>query len=515
MKRICLTALVFLGLAMALSAQVMNGSLVPEQAAKPVSPGELAPSFWIGAQAITTVGANLQTGASGMSYDGNQTWVSFNVAFLDSHYDTPKKVVSADDPGSWSLSFRLQDPTARINSYSSGPEVNFPSWNLGVQGNGWRLGFFTENNQTTGNNLGGDQTNGPGTTLTGANQALYLGQATAGSGAVTGTETVVQVSYNVSSAAYASYEVPNLGKVALTVGSGSDPAATGAKNSWAGVLDWSASPLGPGSIDEPLTFTLKGNLIGGTNFSTGNPVGFGLQTQLDDYLDDDVVLSPVVAFDGRLNDTWTPGVSLAANSLSLETKVSGGLLFALSPKQWVSDDYSELPSQGTFENVENAKIQKFTYVQVMADFFRQSLANNSPDMDLVFRAEEPDGIVGLDDNLGWMSEFRVGQLLKANPGASTTWSTIGRLSYDLSAHRVSPYVLWFYDSTNLAKLRFGVRASLVKGTALEVNYMTSNLTSVTSSPLDKGRIEVLLGLSTDPSFTMIKNMFFNYEGATE
>lgn len=515
MKRICLTALAFLGLVAALSAQIMNGDSVPEQAAKPLTPGELSPFFWIGGQAITTVGKNFETGASGMSYSSNQTWVSFNVAFVDSHYDTPKKIVSTDDPQAWSLSFKLVDPTARINSYSASPEINYPSWLLGVHGFGWRFGYGAPYNQPNGLIVGGDTANKPTGTLSGANQALYLGQLSAGSGdGIAVIDPIVKVNYSISQAAYAAYEVPGLYRVALTAGTAATDESTASepRNAFAGVLDFSLRPWGEGSYDEPLTLGLEGNLIAGREYTSGNPIGFGLQTQLDYFLDDDVSVSPLLAFDGRVNDTWTPGLILPENSYGFDWKASGGLLIALSQKQWAGDAYGELPGQASFANIENAKIQKFTYLQVMADSFRQKLANNNRDTNFVVKFEEPDGILGLDDNWGLMAEFRVGNLLEANPGVKSTWSAIGRISYDLAAHTVTPYLRWYRNSDDLTKLRIGVQLAPVKGAALEVTYMTTNLTKVSSSPADQGRLEILLGLATDSGFRLPKNMLFNYEG---
>jgi hypothetical protein len=38
---------------------------------------------------------------------------------------------------------------------------------------------------------------------------------------------------------------------------------------------------------------------------------------------------------------------------------------------------------------------------------------------------------------------------------------------------------------------------------------------VSKKPDDKGRLEVMLGLATDPAFRMIKTMNFSYEGTEE
>src|SRR5262249_14921246 len=154
-----------------------------------------------------------------MSYSLNQTWLSFNLAFVDSHYDTPKKLVSTDDPETWSLSYRLLDPTARINSYSSNPEVNYPGWTLGLKGHGWRIGFLSHENKPGGVNGGGESGNTPQPGLTAANQVLLFGQGAAGTGDYKlDTDGVVKVTKNAASTAYAAYEVPQLYSAAVTVG---------------------------------------------------------------------------------------------------------------------------------------------------------------------------------------------------------------------------------------------------------------------------------------------------------
>jgi hypothetical protein len=529
MKRVCLTALAWLCLTAGLSAQIMNGSDVPEEPAKPVSPGDLSPYFWIGAQTIAVVGKNLQTGASGIAYNGNQTWVSFDVSFLDSHWDTPKKIVSTDDPNVWTVGFKLIDPTARINSYSSSPETNYPSWSLGVQGFGWSFGTFFENNQPQGVNTGGDTSNVPasGATLNGANEVLYLGAVSALDQQylegydylADNLDSVVQISYPVTGAAYAAYQAGDWYRVAATVGTGN---ATGDQTkAFAGVLNFSLSPMGPGSYDEPLTYTIKGDVIAGKGFTAagnaqGNPFGFGLQGQVDYYWDDDMAVSPILAFDGRVNDTTTPGVTLNANAYRFDWKAGAGVMVTLSPKRWVTDLYEELPqTQSTFENVENAHIRKFTYLQLMADYSRSSFSDTARDLNVVFKGEEPDGVVGLDDNLGAMVEMRVGNVLRTNPGSKTTWASIGRASYDLVQHTVTPYIQAYYDSSALAKLRFGAQMELVKGTAIEVTYMTANLTGVSSRAQDAGRLEVIFGMATDPTFRLIKTMNFSYEGTEQ
>jgi hypothetical protein len=513
MKRICLTTLVFLGLTALLSAQILKIEDAPEQAAKPVTPGDITPTFWIGGQAIAVVGKNLDTGVSGIGYSTDDTWLSFNVAFLDSHYSTPTKVQSKDDPNQWSVSFKLYGFTERLNSYSSSPgERNYPNWGLGVQGYGWHVGFLTQANQDNGANTGGDSGNKASTTLTGANEVLYLGQGTAGdSPFLVGDDGVVTTTYTgLSGSGYLGYEVPNLVKAYVTGGTRASDASTSSatQNAYAGVANVVVTPLGPGSYDEPLTFTLKGDAIAGTGFTKvqgGNPVGFGAQGQVDYYFDDDVVLSPLAAFDGRVNDS----LSLSTGASNFEWKAGGGLQLALSQRQWVTDAYKELPSQGTGTEIfESSKILKYTYFQVVTDYARSSLTQKNKDVDLVFKAEEPDGIVGINDNLGAMAEYRVSNLTLANTGSKLTWSTIGRLSYDLAGHTVTPYVHWYFDSTQVAKVRVGVQTIPLKGTAVEVNYMSSNLNSA-GGKTDPGRIEVLLGIATDTSFTMPKTMSFN------
>lgn len=544
MKRICLTALACLGFATALSGQVMEGNKIQEQPANSVTPGEITPYFWVGGQAIVTTGYNLQTGASGMAYNPYDTWVSFDVSFLDSHYSTPQKFETKDNPNNWSLYFKLYDMTTRLNSWTTTPEVYDPAWAVGVQGFGWKFGYFYENNLDSGLNTGGT-TNTPigyvptalsGQGITGGNEILYLGQSTVAnyltplSTAPTnssGTNTapdyldsydaVVQVSYATSNAVFATYQVPDYYKVSITAGSQTADTSTSARNAYAGVLNFSASPLGPGSLDEPVTFTVKGDLIAGENYSAGNPLGFGMQGELDYYLDDDVYVSPLVAFDGRLADTWTPGVVNASGTNNFDWNAGGGFLLTLSQKQWVTDYYDELPSQGStaFQNIENTHILKFTYVQAMVDLSRRVLTNPKQDMDFVFKAEEPDGIVGIDDNLGAMVEYRALNLLRTNPGTQTGWAMLGRVDYDFVNHKVTPYVHWYVDYTGWTQLRVGVDLMPVKGSYVELTYMTTNLTGAPSVAADSGRFEVIFGLSTDTTFIGPRSMNFAAIGTEE
>lgn len=520
MKRAGLLALLGLCLGSLLSAQVTDADKAPQPTEKPISPGLFTPTFWVGAQAVLESGYNMTSGASGMAYNGNDSWASFDVALVDSHYDVPKKFVTDEDPDYWMASVKLYGLTDRIDSYSSSPELNWPSWSVGIKGQGFTFGFFSQGytDEDEALVLGGDTTNTPTSTIEGGNEVLYLGGLTAGSNDyLTATESVVSVSYPVATKALVGYKIPGYLEVNLTGGSRGTIAGSSSTNGLAGVLNFSLEPFGS-SDDQPLVLGLTGDAIGGYNYTTagvGNPVAFGLATQLDWTLGDDIVLSPIAAFDGRVNDSWTSGIVYPVGTSKFDWKTGGGFLLTLSPKRWVTDFWGELPAQSASEYFENSKILKFTYAQLMAEYGRSTVSQGNKDLSLVFKAEEPDGLAGRDENLGGMIEICASNLLAANSGYPLVWSGIGRLSYDLDNHKIEPYIRGYVDSTKVVKLRFGAQYNPMPGCALELTYMSANLTSGLATAQDTGRIELLVGLSTDSTFTRIpKTMSFSYSGTT-
>lgn len=520
MKRICMATLVLVTWVSGLPAQVMKSTEAPEPKPKAIAPGAVSPSFWIGGKAVVIAGRNFETGASGLSY--TDTWGSFNFALVDSRYDITKLYATPVDPSIWSGYFALKGPTARINSWETTTEFNWPAWQAGLQGEGFRFGFLSEGGDYL---QGGNSSNVPSSStlsISGANKGILLGDRIAGVDRLylNNTETVVTVNYPVTGMAFAGWESPGLVKTSLTVGM-KDKAT-------AGLLSAEFTPLGSAAdLDHPLTFKLGASAIAGsgykmdvTNNVYGNPLGLSVSGQLDFFLDDDMVLSPQAALDLRFNDTTTAGVTLPSGSQKADWKAAGGLLLSLSPKKWVNDDWTELPSQGAgFQNFEYSKIQKFSYLQLLADYGRSAVTEKQKDLNLNLRFEEPDGIVGFDENWGAMVEYSLANLLQADSSNKLGWSAAARISYDLVAHKYSPYVRVFTDNTQVVRFRTGLQVAVVPGCAIELTYMTKNLNggakagSGSAIATDAGRIELIVGLSSDSSYNRTpKNMSFDYTG---
>lgn len=516
MKRICMAALVVVTWATGLSAQVMNSKDAPDPVPKAQSAGPVNPYFWIGGKAVVTAGRNLETSASGLNFA--DSWASFNVALVDSRYDIPKRFAVGEDPGFWSGFFALKSPTARINSWETSTELNWPSWQAGVQGQGFRFGLLSQAGVPV---LGGNAANVPALgklTISGADRAIVLGDRTAGQSTYLATsESLVSVAYPVTGLAFASWESPQLVKLALGIGSQGDLTSAD-KKGWAASLTVEATPWGSVSMDNPVAAKFQASAVAGVGYpdtttesQDGNPFGTGLGAQVDFSLDDDLTVSPQIAFDLRLNDT-APGVILPVGTLKTEWKASAGVVVGLSPKRWINDDYGDAPAQGAgYQNFEYAKVQKFAYVQLLADLSRATIAQKQRDIDLIARWEEPDGMVGFDENLGMMVEVSKTNVLLANPGQTSDWALSGRVAYDLMAHKYTPYVRVFTDSTKVFRFRTGVQFSPLPGCAVEVTYMSPNLSKDTmkNTAFHAGRIELTVGLSSDSSYTRTaKNMNF-------
>lgn len=513
-------------------AQVEGEGDIITPTPKVQGPGGVTPYFWLGIQTIFSAGYNMETEAAGFWNLGgdNYTWASFNVVFVDSHYDTPKLYEVANDPNVWSGKFKLLNFTARMNNYDT-REVNNPAWLAEISGKGAHIGFFTQAGTIIGwlsdtQNESGSATPKPFAKISAGNKVLNLGDNDLGQSYYNGTigvshETVYTTPSNGNGAVmYAGYEWPNLFNAYITglsegnVNSNTTPKEDGSKigDGIAIALDFGVSPFGLITDDEnPLTFNLTGNMIGGYKFETTSKenFGFGLKAEQGTWLGiHNFVLSPVMAFDGRL-DTDNDFI----------WKLGGGLTFQFSGMRWVSDDWNEIKGITNYDvRYENEKILKYAYAQVYAAYSEKT------DFDMVFKVEEPDGNTGFHDKLGAMLELRLYNLTNTVTTNTIDWAMQGRVSYDFNvkSYLISPYVRAYLDSDAVFKLRLGAQANIIPYTGFEIAYTSANLNNgatTTDKPMnhynsifDAGRLELIVVLkSDDPKPKTPKRMnFWNY-----
>jgi hypothetical protein len=486
--------------------------------------GGVTPWFWIGLKGIFSAGYNIETGAGGFrDYGGdNNTYASFNFAFVDSHYQAPKlyEVPRNLDADVWTGRFKMMNFTSKINSWSqdeAAVENRAPSWLAEITGHGAHIGFFTQagaligslNDDTTGT------TNKIIASISGGNKVLQLG-GSSNSSAVSELDALYYEKYSASHKTtytasdggaiwYLGYEKPELFNAYLTllsegnVNSKLGDVEGGGKTNdgFAGVLDFMSSPLGQITDEEnPLTFKLTGNAITGFNFeSSSENLGFGLKADGGFYLGrDNFVLAPTIAFDGKLD---------VNNEFSW--KLGGGLIFQFSGMRWVTsgDDWNDLDSLGNQDfRYENSKVLKYAYAQAYAAY------SELTDLDLIFRIEEPDGNVGFHEKLGAMLELRLYDVTEtAKP---QTWATQGRVSWDcvLKGADVTPYLRSYLDSNAVFKLRLGAYANIIPYTGFELAYTSANLNQGAdgwaypgnispTSTFDAGRIELVVIFQSD------------------
>lgn len=472
--------------------QVMSTQDVPLVPTQEQGGGQVSPSFWIGAQAVQSFGYNLETGAFGLRNHSDDTWASFNFSFVDSKYGDPKHIEFGGDAQEWTGRIKLCNYTYRINSWTTTPEVNLPSWIAEVQGKGFHIGMFSqagayiEPSSTTNNN--------PSPTLSTANMVLYFNNPNAlDPDYYAASDPSTAVSYTGSGLAYMGYEKKKLFKTYLSIVSEGNVNANftnGNNDGWAAALDAYITPFGEEvSKKQPLAPRIALNAVKGVNYAQ-NPFGFGVKAELPIYFGKTYSLMPVAAFQGKVEETtntftWTSG---------------GGLIFKFSNAMFVNDEWGELktsPNTDFFNyTYENSKILKYSYVQLYGSYSTMN------DLDMVVKIEEPDGAAGFDKNLGATVEVRLNNVLQYN-NAPLGWSAIGRVSYELLNNTIIPYVRSYIDSNSVFKLRTGAQiGGIIPNTGFELAYTSRNLnqgatSTAATDQFDKGRIEFITIIKTD------------------
>ncbi|MDR0411199.1 MAG: hypothetical protein LBH75_04410 [Treponema sp.] len=519
-----IAVLVMTGVTFTLFAQVQDDKDVITPTPQFQDHGGVTPWFWIGIQSIFSGGYNIQTGAGGFrDYGGSDnTYASFNLAFVDSHYATPKfyEVPRELDPNMWTGKFKLMNFTTRINSWSQNEDAienNRPAWLAEIAGHGAHIGFFTQ----AGNLIGGlndtqSNSNSPITTITGGNMVIPLGDDDLGRLYYNSTNAGNKTTYSTSRGAlvYGGYVKEDLLNVYLTMlseGNVNSDVSKKGNNAFAGVIDFGVTPFGVFTDDEhPFTFGLTGNAIAGFGWENAandtKNVGFGAKLDAGFYLGrDNFVLSPVFAFDGRIEDD--------AHDYKLHAKFGGGLVFQFSGMRWVSDDWNELWGVGKAKGIANQdyryetnKILKFTYFQAYAAY------SEAEDMDLLFRFEEPDGDAGFHNKIGALLEARVYNLTKkVDINEKPWWQAQGRFSYDMNIKSIpfTPAIRAYLDSASVLKLRLEADANIIPYTCFTLAYTSANLNkgadkmiakapnSGDSDIFDAGRIELIVTLKSD------------------
>jgi len=534
-RKIVTTVIVLVLMSVSAFAQVQSVEDIEAPPPQFQDHGGVTPWFWIGLQTVFSGGYNIETSAAGFrNYGGdNHTYASFNLAFVDSHYQTPKfyEVPRDLDPEAWTGHFALLNFTSRLNSWESGNtgmENNAPAWLAEISGKGFRIGFFTQAADLVGGIIDSgrsDENNSkPVLKISGGNKVLNLSDGQLGRiyyEKSTDANTVTTYTAGSSSTPgpdqgaiwYTGYEKKDLWNVYLTMLSQGNVNSdvTGGKNKgFAGVVDFGLTPFGLISDEEtPLTFNVSGNAIAGLGWQgtearpfTEN-VGFGLKGEAGIWLLDNFVISPVLAFDGKI-DVYN----------EFFWKAGGGFTFQFSGMRWVKDDWGDLYNNGNQSGststyaladyrYENNQILKYAYAQVYGAYSEAS------DFNILFRVEEPDGNVGFHDKLGVMGEVRLYNLTEENKAMS--WETQGRVSWDLNLgqYLVTPYLRAYLNNDSVFKLRLGAYASIIPFTGFELAYTSANLNNGVTIPkpsylnpsyngfFDAGRIELVVILKSD------------------
>lgn len=465
----------FCGLGLFGQIQHVDDVEMPETATQ--GPGNLTPYFWVGAQAVGSLGYNLETGAFGIRDLGSSdTWASFNFAMVDSRYADPKEYLAGDGVDTWTGYLALRNFSFRFNSWESDPEANTPIWKAEVRGLGFRFGMFSQ---------AGAYFKSPVTSITGGKQVLYFNDPDVSATDFNTTHNpYTTTTYQGSGLAYLGYVMPDFLSAYLTfsteghVGSGNREDADGI----AGVLDFEFNPLGSTrSQNSPIGLKVKANLIGGFGFDE-NPFGFGVKVEPSVYLGPDSVLTPVLGFDATIPDGG-----------AFQWAVGGGLTLRMSPVEWAGNTWGDVPNNSFFNSTyETERYQKYAYAQVYAAYS----ANDN--LDLAVKFEEPDGSAGFDRNLGAMAEFRLNNLGAEDLG----WSAVARLSYDLADHKIVPYLRTYVNDGGVFKLRTGVQAAFFPHAGFELAYTSRNLNASSdwdgaANRPDLGRVEIIMALKTD------------------
>lgn len=525
MNRIGLMGLIFFGLTTILSAQIMNQYDVPSAPAMPQASAGIVPVLKVGAQTVTTLGYNLETGAVGLGYDTANansqlnTMAYFDILFVDSRTTQPLVYEVGNNPDVWSAHFKIRNFTARLNTGNTpaGLELVAPSWLAELQGHGFSFGMLTQGGSEV-HAAGGSSAN-PVIVLNGANQVLNLnaGSTYILQGGTSATPSPNSVAFygsaaNTSGILYAGYQVPGLFQAYVSalaqgdVNSATEGAA--AAQGWAWAFNGQATPVGAVSEKQALAVTLKADAIkgfgftnststfagatGAANLNQGDTAGFGLGAQVDWRLGKDLVVSPQAAFDARFNDT-----EYSTREDEVEWQTGGGLMLTLGPKKFVSDDWNELAPVAA--SLGSNKIQKFTYLQVLGMYSRAT------DTDLALRFEAPVGLNPFDPNLDTLVEYRVNNAAPVDKTTVTKWTLGGRLSYDFLDHSVVPYVRWSVNGTDLltvdassvVKTRLGVQLALIPGVGLEVAYLSPQIYDAGNQAKDAGKLEVITVFNTE------------------
>jgi hypothetical protein len=510
-------------------AQIFNDEDIPTPATEVVGPGGLTPQLYFSASLQFGAGYNFETGAKGFrDYGGdNDTSFSFSVAFVDSHYQSPKRFeVGAPKEDQWSARFKFFNYTLRLDTWDYAGELNKGAWLAEISGMNAHIGFFTQ----AGRLINGlDQIARDKDSYNKPISQIYAGGKVMGLGfndlnksyydidASDTSTTVTAYKAENKGVFYAGYELPDLFKVygtALSEGDVNSDVSKGKHDGLAGALDFALSPWGTATGRRaPTTLNFEGSLIGGADFDN-NPFGFGLKAEAARWLGGDLVIAPVVAFDGKKMDQHNTAGKLTNDKFYWS--MGGGLTFRFSSPKWVSDEWDELLGiTNVTYRYENSKILKYAYAQVYAAYVDNKNLLNSDDskvLNLVFKAEEPDGEAGFHDKLGAMFELRLNNVTKKEVARDYDWAMQGRVSYDLDISKmlITPYVRAYLDSGAVFKLRVGAQANIIPKCGLEIAYTSANLnpdaygkTIYTdigvdkTDVLDKGRIELVVVLKND------------------
>jgi hypothetical protein len=501
-----------------LRAQVQSAEDIDTPTPQFQDHGGVTPWFWIGVQTVFSGGYNLETGAAGFrNYGGdNYTYASFNLAFVDSHYQTPKfyEVPRTLDPEAWTGHFVMLNFTSRINSWengNTGVENNAPAWLAEITGKGVSIGFFTQAANPVGGLFDSDRTSAtspnPITKISAGNKVLNLNSNELGRIYYEkSNDPNVTTTYTTSNGAiwYTGYEKKERWNVYLTMlseGNVNSDVTDDKNKGFAGVFDFGLSPFGLFTDSEtPLTFNITGNAISGFRYqNTTNNAGFGLKGETGLWLgQENFVLSPVVAFDGKIN-----------SKNEFFWKAGGGLIFQFSGMRWINDDWGELYARtgNGFADIryENNKVLKYAYAQVYGAYSEET------DFNLLFRIEEPDGNVGFHDKLGLLAEARLYNLMEKFDNKPMKWEAQGRVSWDFNVRQytLTPYLRGYLNDDSVLKARLGAYAHIIPFTCFELAYTSANLNKGVDLPkpsylnasynsfYDLGRVELIVILKSD------------------
>jgi len=446
--------------------------------------GEVTPLFSIDALAETSAGYDIENGSYGIK-DLNSA-VNIRIRFVDSINSTPKETAPGAGADDWTGMFSMKNYS--LNLVNDDFVTKEPIWLGKIVGKGYEFGFMGQASKYIRT---------AETAIAGGRQVLYFNDPdVVDSDFYTDfnpdTETVYDGGTGI---VYVGYTQKDLFKTYLSLTSEGNVDTNDKEdaNGLAAVLDYYITPFGTEpDASSPFSLAITGNFIGGFEFDS-NPLGMGIKVEPSLYLQEAMILTPVVAFDASVPDQGDASYDFSKTNWAM----GGGLTLSLSEASYITDYWGEMEADSSdffSDRYVYGKIRKSSYAQLYASY------SDLTDLDLAIKFEEPIDKDGFDENLGSMVEIRMNNLGTDNQG----WSSQGWISYALQDHRFTPYMRSYINDSEIVKMRLGSYINIIPRAGFEISYTSNNLNSG-STAVDKGTLEVLVRISTEENAILVAN----------